>query len=57
MRGGGHISAWNRSVVGESFSVVMASATSEEETAGNSSTCNYQSRDLPRGLGFILRSL
>jgi hypothetical protein len=48
---GGIISAWNMSVVGESFSVVMASATSEEETAGNSSTCNCQSRDLLREWG------
>ncbi len=35
---GGIISAWNISVVGVDERVVIASATSEEETAGNSST-------------------
>lgn len=35
---GGIISAWNMRVVGTSLRVVMARATSEEETAGNSST-------------------
>ena len=35
---GGIISAWNINVVGVSARVVIASATSEEETAGNSST-------------------
>lgn len=35
---GGIISAWNMRVVWEAERVFIASATSEEETAGNSST-------------------
>ena len=36
---GGIISAWNMRVVAELARVFIARATSDEETAGNSSTC------------------
>ena len=55
---GGIISAWNMRVVGVPLRVVIARATSDEETAGNSSTfCSVSQAILDYRTWSLLRSL